>query len=248
MGTLRAADRRRLAVGALASAALLLGGCLPGGDDPTPPPSGADGTAAGTGEDGGLVEINRPDQRHLTFDEVSKALPDAEDAPPGFRTGEYPSGWGDVVTDPAECADLWVNSEAVVAFRRDANMTFARTAYLRPKAEGGGRLSVRLATFGRPFPTSFLDDAGRAMGSCEEFTFDPTGEAETYQASLIEVPNLGDQAFARRITYPDGGTQDAVFVVSGHNVVEIFLSDTTVPYESEPLAGLAETVLDNLDQ
>ncbi len=200
------------------------------------------------GSDGGLTEIERRDQRQLTVGDVDHALPSPADAPPGFRTDEEPDLDSTLVaTEPAGCGWVYMQTPETGTFRDQQFAAGGSSSYRRDEAKGGGVLTLHLASYRKPYPTAFLDRAGAAMGTCGTHQRVVGGEPVARTASLIQMPNLGDQTFAVRITDEKGGTEDRLVVVSGHNRILVTLHGTAEPYDSAPLAELIETVLERLD-
>lgn len=228
--------------------ALTLSAC---GEDAAPPAPPATVTVTSTPT---AQEASTPQQQELSVQQIRKALPTLDEAPKGFP--EDPGGFdattpSERTTEPQSCLALYLDTPEMRSFGTDHRTRADGVRYTRaPVGPGQPSISFAIWSHDEPYPTRFFDEAGAALADCSSFSAasTPGGSQQTWTATTIPTPPIGDRSFGVRI-----GTQDVdvaidyLWVRSGHNLINVRMLTGFRQDNEDHLEKYAKGILEDLD-
>lgn len=231
-----AAARTALRVAAITAALGLVGACLPGrAADPSTsgPPKGA---------------------QQLTAAQARAALPTEEQLPVDLEVDADETEGSELDPEatayPTTCLDVQLGGEEGTALDEHE----VAEAYQGYESEYGGVVSVRVISHDIRVPETLFEAAGRAQGSCAEFTKIDGDGTTTWKLEPATMPLLGDHTYTVGLEMLSGdelfvgGTVRLAGVAVGHNLVYIVYSAGPASSLSpEAVTDLAEATVKNLE-
>lgn len=196
---------------------------------------------------------DEPQQQELTKKQITDALPEEADAPKGFQEDSRINRATESTreTDPERCLAIYLDNEEARAWKKQHNTAIEGKRYTQPgDAAGRASVSTFIATYDRPVPKKFFDEAGSTLGACATFSEKSTSESTWIdkKSSSISAPVLGDQSYAHRVGLTDLDlTVDQLWVRSGHNIINIRVLTGNANHSDETMATIAEGVLEDLE-
>lgn len=244
-----------MAVCAAVVTALTLTACLPGdggsegaAESTSPSSSAEPSTPTDEGEGGGGTEhFTAPEQRQVTAEQATKALPARSDMPDKTYLQDISEQTPSTRTyAPEQCAAVELASESARSFQEKHRTTREYARFQQPSADGGRFLGVWISSHDLPYPLAYFDEAGAALGECGEYT--ATSESGTdwsYETETIPAPTVGERSFAVRIA-GDRVNTDRLYVRSGHNLITVVRYTDDTSYDERLLKRYATTVITDL--
>lgn len=231
-----------------ASATLLVGACLPGGESDAGRSSSSSSESTGGDEESGTEELEKPEQRQVDARTAKKALPTRSDMPDKTWLVDVSSSSSAPRYDPKVCAATRLSSDDVRTFKEEHRTVEEKARFSQYERHGGEVLAVYLESYDQPFPLSYFDEAGADMAQCESFTETYEGsDPSAMKASAIATPAVGDRAFGVRVKSPRIKPVDRLYVRSGHNLIIVMhLSQEEDSLDVDLLEKHARAVLDRL--
>lgn len=261
------ARTRRLAPFATVLAAGLLTGCGSGAEESSSSPSdSASSTTTATESEtessagtSGAAESTTsevpdgPAQQELTKQQIRDALPEESDAPRDYvedpRVNAQDASSRE--TDPDTCRAVYLDDDEARKWKKEHLKEVDGVRYSQP-GDGAGRpgVSIFIATYDRPVPKKFFDEAGSTLGECTDFAErnDDEGEWSDKRARNVNAPAIGDQSYAHRVGLAELDLAiDQLWVRSGHNIINIRVLTDNATRSEETMSDLAEGVLEDLE-
>lgn len=196
---------------------------------------------------------DEPQQQELTKKQIHDALPEQSDAPKGFEKDSRiaPGGTSTRETDPEKCLAVYLDTEEIREWKDKHFVASDGVRYTQPgDAAGRASVSTFVTTYDRPVPRAFFDDAGKTVSDCGDFEEKATADSQwtAKKASNIGSPALGDQSYSLRVGLTELDlTLDQLWVRSGHNIINIRVLAGRADFSDETLSGMAEAVLEDLE-
>lgn len=196
---------------------------------------------------------DEPQQQELTKKQIKDALPEKADAPKGFEADPRidAATRSTRETDPERCLAIYLDTAEAREWKKKHHTANDGKRYTQPgDAAGRASVSTFIATYDRPVPKKFFDEAGSTLGECATFSEKSTSESTWIdkKSSSISAPVLGDQSYAHRVGLTDLDlTIDQLWVRSGHNLINIRVLTGNASYSDETMSTIAEGVLEDLE-
>lgn len=238
---------RRLVAAAGTVAVLALSGCLPGdrNDDGSGAASGGD-TTTGPG-------------RPLDHQEIRAAAPAEEAIGDGWRADPESVPEERLTArdfTPQVCMQLYRlgpgDDEARQRERGQVRVGYSRTS----GGEVSQTLTVTIASYDAPVPTTWFDTSGEALSKCSRYEQrNAYGNPLEYEARAVTFPRFGDRTSAFRITHELRHetnlvvfTSDVVTVKVGHNLVRVFHQSTKGAPDAETTERTVRATIAGLEE